>query len=120
MRTFLHPSRSVAIIFLGAIAIGTVILMLPAASASGRAAPWLTALFTAVSAVCVTGLVVVDTGTYWSTFGQWTILILFQLGGFGMMTAATLLGLLANRSLRLRTRLLMQAETHEANMLQTL
>lgn len=51
---------------------------------------------TAVSAVCVTGLVVVDTGTYWSGFGQPVIMVLFQLGGFGMMTASTLLGLLVN------------------------
>ncbi|WP_341649360.1 TrkH family potassium uptake protein [Thauera humireducens] len=65
-----------------------------------------------MSAVCVTGLVTVDTGTYWSPFGQWVILVLFQIGGFGMMTAATLLGLMVNRSLRLRTRLTMQAETH--------
>ncbi|TXH78674.1 potassium transporter TrkG, partial [Thauera aminoaromatica] len=69
-------------------------------------------MFTAVSAVCVTGLVTVDTGTYWSSFGQWMIMALFQIGGFGMMTAATLLGLLVNRSFRLRTRLTAQAETH--------
>jgi len=60
----------------------------------------------------VTGLVTVDTGTYWSSFGQWVIMALFQIGGFGMMTAATLLGLLVNRSFRLRTRLTAQAETH--------
>ena len=59
-----------------------------------------------------TGLVTVDTGTYWSSFGQWVIMALFQIGGFGMMTAATLLGLLVNRSFRLRTRLTAQAETH--------
>lgn len=72
----------------------------------------MTALFTATSAVCVTGLVVVDTGTYWSDFGQAVILALFQLGGFGMMTSATLLGLLVNRQMRLRSKLLLQAETH--------
>ena len=72
----------------------------------------LTAFFTAVSAVCVTGLVVVDTGTYWSTFGQVVIMALFQLGGFGMMTLATLLGLLVNRSFRLRAKLIAQAESH--------
>ena len=67
--------------------------------------------FTAVSAVCVTGLVVVDTGTYWSTFGRVVIMALFQLGGFGMMTLATLLGLLVNRSFRLRAKLIAQAES---------
>lgn len=101
-----------ALAFLLGIALGTGLLMHPAATASGVSAPWLTAFFTAVSAVCVTGLVVVDTGTYWSLFGQAVIMVLFQLGGFGMMTAATLLGLMVNRSLRLRTRLVTQVETH--------
>ncbi|WP_262419781.1 TrkH family potassium uptake protein [Paraburkholderia sp. 31.1] len=80
--------------------------------AKGEAVPWLSAFFTATSAVCVTGLVVVDTGTYWSSFGQWVILGLFQIGGFGMMTAATLLGLMVNRSLPLRAKLITQVETH--------
>ena len=62
--------------------------------------------------MCVTGLVVVDTGSYWSGFGQFVIMALFQLGGFGLMTAAALLGLMVNRSLRLRSRMLTQAETH--------
>lgn len=112
MKSLLHPSQSVALAFLLAIVAGTLLLMLPQAQADGVSAPWLTALFTAVSAVCVTGLVVVDTGTYWSTFGQWTIMALFQIGGFGMMTAATLLGLMVNRSLRLRSKLISQVETH--------
>ena len=112
MKTLLHPTRTVALGFLLAILLGTALLMLPQSQAQHLPAPWLTAFFTAVSAVCVTGLVVVDTGTYWSGMGQGVILLLFQLGGFGMMTAATLLGLLVNRSLRLRTRLITQAETH--------
>ncbi|MDO9600358.1 MAG: potassium transporter TrkG [Azoarcus sp.] len=112
MRSLLHPTRTVALAFLFAIALGTIVLMLPVSHGEGSGAPWLTALFTAVSAVCVTGLVVVDTGTYWSTFGQSIIMILFQIGGFGMMTAATLLGLMVNRSLRLRTKLITQVETH--------
>lgn len=85
--------------------------MLPGATSEAASARLITALFTATSAVCVTGLVVVDTGTYWSSFGQTVILGLFQLGGFGMMTSATLLGLLVNRQLRLRSRLLLQVET---------
>lgn len=108
----LHPTRAVALGFLLAIAVGTLLLMLPWSQAQGEAAPWLVAFFTAVSAVCVTGLVVVDTGSYWSAGGQAIILGLIQIGGLGMMTAATLLGLLVNRSLRLRTRLIAQAETH--------
>lgn len=98
--------------FLLAILCGTALLSLPAAHAHGESAPWITAFFTAVSAVSVTGLVVVDTGTYWSTFGQVVIMVLFQLGGFGMMTLATLLGLLVNRSFRLRAKLIAQAESH--------
>jgi hypothetical protein len=99
MRTVLHPTRIVALGFLFAILAGTALLMLPVARAEAGGTPWLVASFTAVSAVCVTGLVVVDTGTYWSGFGQVVILGLFQIGGFGMMTAATLLGLMVNRSL---------------------
>ncbi len=112
MKNLLHPARAVALAFLLAILAGTVLLMLPLARPGGEATPLLTAFFTSVSAVCVTGLVVVDTGTYWSGFGQAVIMLLFQLGGFGMMTAATLLGLMVNRSLRLRTRLVTQVETH--------
>ena len=116
MKSLLHPNRTVALAFLVTILLGTLLLMQPLARADGVAAPWLTALFTAVSAVCVTGLVVVDTGTYWSGFGQWVILALFQIGGFGMMTAATLLGLMVNRSLRLRTKLITQVETHSLGL----
>ncbi len=107
-----HPNRSVALLFLALIVAGTLLLRLPMAQADGQAAPWLVALFTAASAVCVTGLVVVDTGSYWSPLGQAIVLTLFQIGGFGLMTAAALLGLLVNRSLRLRSKMLTQAETH--------
>jgi trk system potassium uptake protein TrkH len=86
--------------------------MLPFARSGPGGAPLLTALFTATSAVCVTGLIVVDTPTYWSGFGQFVILLLFQIGGFGIMTGATLLGLLVTRNLRLGHRLLAQAETN--------
>jgi trk system potassium uptake protein TrkH len=73
-------------------------------------APFLTALFTSTSAVCVTGLVVADTPVYWSSFGQGVILALFQIGGFGIMAAATLLGLLVGRGFRLSDRLRTQVE----------
>ncbi|PNG09793.1 ATPase [Stutzerimonas stutzeri] len=112
MKSLLYPGRAVALVFLLAILCGSILLSLPVAHAHGESAPWVTAFFTAVSAVCVTGLVVVDTGTYWSLFGQSVIMLLFQLGGFGMMTLATLLGLLVNRSFRLRTKLIAQAESH--------
>ncbi len=111
-----HPATVLAMAFLVTIVLGTGLLMLPWASASGHSAPWLTALFTATSAVCVTGLVVVDTGTYWSPLGQGLVMALFQLGGFGMMTSAALMGLLIGRRLKLRTRLLLQSETHALSM----
>lgn len=115
-RSLHHPSRTVAALFLGLVLLGTLLLRLPMAQAQGEAAPWLVALFTATSAVCVTGLVVVDTGSYWSPFGQVVVMLLFQLGGFGLMTAAALLGLTVNRSLRLRMRLVTQAETHTVGL----
>ncbi|EFH10441.1 TrkH family potassium uptake protein [Teichococcus cervicalis] len=110
-RLMAHPARLVPAIFLLAILLGTALLMLPLASADGTGTGFLTALFTATSAVCVTGLIVVDTATHWSGFGRVVILLLFQLGGFGIMSGATLLGLLVARRLRLGTRLVAQAET---------
>ena len=97
-------------LFLAAIAAGTVLLALPISRAGAGEAPILTALFTATSAVAVTGLITVDTATYWSPFGQAVILVLFQIGGFGIMTGAVVLGLLAGRDIRLRDRLATQVE----------
>jgi trk system potassium uptake protein len=77
--------------FAGLILLGTILLTFPVSSSSGQFTSPITALFTATSAVCVTGLVVVDTGTYWSTFGQAVLLILFQIGGLGFITGATIL-----------------------------
>lgn len=116
IRASSHPARAVALGFFAAILAGTLLLMLPLARPDGQTAPFIVAFFTAVSAVCVTGLVVVDTGTYWSGFGQATIMVLFQLGGVGMMTAATLLGLMVNRSPRLRTRLMTQTESRSLGL----
>ena len=106
-----HPARIVPLAFLVAVAIGTALMMLPAARNDPGHAPFVTALFTATSAVCVTGLSVVDTPSYWSGFGLVLITVLSQIGGFGIMTLATLLGLLVSRRLGLRTRLMAQAET---------
>jgi trk system potassium uptake protein TrkH len=86
--------------------------MLPLAAADGNWTPPLVALFTSTSAVCVTGLIVVDTGTYWSPFGHAAILALVQIGGFGFMTGSTLLlFLLVGRRTGLRDRMLVQAST---------
>ncbi len=106
-----HPTRLIPIAFLVGVLIGTALLMLPISHAEGTGAPLLVALFTATSAICVTGLIVVDTPTYWSGFGQAVILALFQIGGFGIMTGATLLSMLVTRRLALGQRLLAQAET---------
>ena len=106
-----HPARTVVMGFGSVILLGTAVLMLPVATEDGSSADLVTALFTSTSAVCVTGLVVVDTGTYWSGFGEGVILALFQVGGFGIMTMASLLGLLISGKLRLRMQLTAQAET---------
>jgi trk system potassium uptake protein TrkH len=103
-----HPALVFVYGFAGFIAIGTLILALPMASASGQWTPLVDTLFTATSAVCVTGLVVVDTGTYWSGFGQLVIMLLIQLGGFGFMTSSTLLLLLFGRQVTLRERSLLR------------
>ncbi|MCV2490861.1 TrkH family potassium uptake protein [Geodermatophilus sp. YIM 151500] len=106
-----HPGRVIAGAFAAAVAVGTALLSLPAAKAGEGGADLLTALFHATSAVCVTGLVTVDTASYWSGFGQAVILLLIQAGGLGIMTLATLLALLLSRRLGLRARLIAQAET---------
>ena len=106
-----HPGQLIAVAFAVAIAVGTAVLSTPLATAGEGRARLVDALFTATSAVCVTGLVTVDTGTYWSGFGQGVILLLIQLGGLGIMTVATLLAVLLSRRLGLRARLVAQAET---------
>lgn len=111
-----HPARAVPASFLVAMLIGTALLMLPQAAHGPGGAPFVTALFTATSAVCVTGLVVVDTPVFWTPFGVVVILLLIQVGGFGIMTGATLLGLLVSRRLPLRRRILAQAETRSLEL----
>ncbi len=94
--------------FAAAVLLGTVLLMMPFATADGIPASLEDALFTAVSAVCVTGLVVRDTATYWSLFGQGTILVLIQIGGLGVVTTAAAFSMLAGRRLSIITRSAMQ------------
>jgi trk system potassium uptake protein len=106
----------IAVGFAGAIAIGTGLLSLPWATRSGERPELVDALFTATSAVCVTGLVTVDTGSYWSGFGQAVILLLIQVGGLGIMTLATLFTVLLSRRLGLRARFLAQAETKSLSL----
>ncbi|WP_344289818.1 TrkH family potassium uptake protein [Streptomyces synnematoformans] len=111
-----HPARLVAVAFGSVILLGALLLSLPGAAADRTGSGLLTSLFTATSAVCVTGLVVVDTGTHWSAFGEGVVLALIQVGGFGIMTLASLLALLVSGRLRLRMQLTAQAETKSLGM----
>lgn len=97
--------------FTGASLVGGVLLRLPIASEEGATVPFVTALFTATSAVCVTGLITVDTGTQWSTFGELVVLALIQIGGFGIIAMSSLLVAVLARQLGLRQRLIAAAET---------
>ena len=102
-----HPATLVLASFLLAIGIGTFLLKLPISSKAGYI-PWVDALFTATSAVCVTGLIVVDTGSYFTVFGQWVILTLIQIGGLGVMTISVMLFQWIGRSISFRQRMAMQ------------
>ena len=102
-----NPTRFVAVGFALIILLGAALLHLPMASVDGSATPWLSCLFTATSAACVTGLAVVDTALHWSVFGQSVILILIQLGGLGFVTLFTLVSLALNRRIGLTQRLTM-------------
>ena len=94
--------------FAGVILLGTLLLMLPISTTGGNVTPFNETLFTATSAVCVTGLVVQDTGSYWSTFGQAVILALIQIGGLGVVTVAASFALLSGRKISLMQRSTMQ------------
>lgn len=106
------PLRIIPVGFALAIAVATLVLMTPWAVAAGEPpAPFLVAVFTATSAVCVTGHVVVDTPVYWSSFGEAAILVFVQLGGLGVATLATLLALVVARKVGLQDRLRAAAGT---------
>ncbi len=108
------PARAPILLALGfaiTILVGSLLLTLPIANREGVITPYITALFTATSAVCVTGLVVVDTKSYWTPFGQAVILLLIQVGGLGFMTSSTILLLLIGRRASLRERILLR-ESH--------
>ena len=106
----LHPAQIVVLAFGAAVVAGTIFLLFPFSTTPGNSTDFVTALFTAVSAVCITGLTVVDTGTHWSGFGQVVILFLIQLGGLGIVAFATLVGLLISGRISLRDRLSTMSE----------
>ncbi|WP_150268860.1 TrkH family potassium uptake protein [Paenibacillus tepidiphilus] len=112
----LSPPRILVLGFAAVILLGTLLLMLPAASSSGEPLGFIDALFTATSATCVTGLVVVDTGTHFTTLGQTIILLLIQVGGLGFMTMATMFALMFKRRISLRDRLILQEAMNQSSM----
>jgi len=109
-RLLSHPARLLPVAFLAVVVAGTLLLTLPVSRTNESGTPGMTAAFTSVGAL-TGGLPIVDTGTYWTPFGQLVILLLIQIGGFGIMTLATSLALLVNHRLGLRTTLVAQAET---------
>jgi len=102
----LTPTQTIPLVFLCIIALGTVLLSLPAAARNGRSCGLIPALFTATSATCVTGLSLFDTYTQWSGFGQTVILCLIEIGGLGFMSAASLIVFLLKKRVGLRQRML--------------
>lgn len=114
-----HPAQNVAAAFAVGIVVGTILLSLPVARAGPGAAPLNVATFTATSAVCVTGLIITDTPTYWSGFGEVVILVLIQAGGLGFMVLASLLALALSRRIGLRQRLLAQTEINVTELGET-
>jgi len=115
-RINLTPAQTLVLGFLAAIAVGTALLVLPVASADGESMGLVNALFEATSAVCVTGLVVVDTGSELSLFGQLVILALIQIGGLGIMTMSTLVALILGKRIGLKERILIQRSMGYVNL----
>lgn len=112
----MHPAQIMVIGFAAVILLGAIILNLPIVTQSGESVGFINALFTATSAVCVTGLVVVDTATYWNHLGQIIIITLIQVGGLGFMTIATMFALLTKKKINLRERLLIQESLNQKDL----
>nr|WP_300005075.1 TrkH family potassium uptake protein [Tissierella sp.] len=112
----LNPPAVLAVGFLSLIIIGTILLNLPMASKSGDSIGLIDALFTASSAVCVTGLIVVNTAEHWSLFGQIIIITLIQIGGLGIMTMATSVALIMGKRIRLKERLAIKEQLNHESM----
>ena len=104
----LSSSQIILFGFLAVILVGAFLLMLPVSTAAGTSTPFLDCLFTSTSAVCVTGLIVHDTATHWSAFGQAVILLLIQIGGMGVVTVAVALAMASGRRITLMQRSTMQ------------
>lgn len=111
------PTRLITASFAFVIAVGTLLLMLPMAKEGPGGAPLLTALFTATSSTCVTGLILVDTATYWTHFGQVVILTLIQIGGLGLVTLSSFFFIVSRRKMGMKTLLAMQESTSSDSMM---
>lgn len=107
----LSPPQFIILIFISLIMLGTILLNLPFSSSNGESIGWINALFTATSAVCVNGLVVMDTGSSFTFFGQIVILSLIQIGGLGFMTLGVIVAIILGKRIGLRQRLLIQQTT---------
>ncbi|MBR3967576.1 MAG: Trk family potassium uptake protein [Clostridia bacterium] len=116
MKSRLSYVQVIALGYAIIIAVGTLLLMLPFSSVSGESASFSDAFFTATSASCVTGLVQVDTGSYWSFFGQVVIIILIQIGGLGFVTIATLFMMAMKKRIGIRSRELMIESINSSNI----
>lgn len=103
----ISPGQLIPVSFLATILAGALLLMLPISTASGHMTDFVTALFTSTTSVCVTGLVVVDTYSYWSMFGQFVILVLIQIGGLGVITVTSMIMLISKKKFHLGNRLLL-------------
>ena len=113
---FQHAESILALGFLAVILLGTVLLALPAASVNGQSIGLFDSLFTSTSAVCVTGLVAVDTGTTFSLFGQIVLLALIQIGGLGFMVFATMIMVMLGRKISIRGRMLIRESMNGASL----
>lgn len=115
MNETLHPVRLVPLAFLAVISLGAILLMLPLSRADDGAPFVWPAVFTSVASVCVTGMGIVDNSAFWTPFGHVVILGLVQVGGFGIMTFATMLGVLVSGKLGIRSMLSTQTESHSTS-----
>jgi trk system potassium uptake protein TrkH len=112
----LHPTQVLVLGFLGAIVVGMMALMLPISTVDQRGLPWLDALFMATSAVCVTGLVVVDTGTVLTRFGQLVIMVMVQIGGLGFMSLAAMIAVLLGKRITINDRLILKESLNQLSL----
>ncbi len=112
----INPTRFIVIGFSVVIFIGSILLTLPISTAERVSTSYVDALFTATSAIAVTGLVVMDTGTYWSAFGQIVIISLIQIGGLGFMTMVTMFAMAAGKRISLKERILLQTSLNQTNL----